>query len=239
MQKSIALLFGALIITTVAVAQDKIKGNGNVTTKNISTSDYDKVIVSGFYDVDLVEGTEGKITIKGEENLLEFVAIEVKDNILRIGTEKGKRISPGMGKTITVTVPFQSLGEVSLAGSGDINSKATIKASKFTTSLSGSGDVKLTVDAKDVSSKVTGSGDLTIKGKADNLNCEVTGSGDLDAFGLQSANVDSSVTGSGNCKVYCTDFLMARVTGSGDINYKGDPKKKDTKVHGSGSISKV
>ena len=93
--------------------------------------------------------------------------------------------------------------------------------------------------AKEVSSKVTGSGDLVIKGKADSLDCEVTGSGDLDAFGLESANVNSAVTGSGNCKVYCTDFLMARVTGSGDIDYKGDPKKKDTKVHGSGSISKV
>jgi hypothetical protein len=37
--------------------------------------------------------------------------------------------------------------------------------------------------------------------------------------------------------VFCTENLKARVAGSGDINYKGNPKTKDTKTAGSGDIS--
>jgi hypothetical protein len=36
--------------------------------------------------------------------------------------------------------------------------------------------------------------------------------------------------------VVSTKSLKARVTGSGDIDYKGNPEKKDTKVTGSGDI---
>lgn len=223
----------------VSAQSDKIKGNGKVTKKDITTTSYDEVRVSGFFDVNLIAGSEGKITIEGEENLLNYVECVVDGDALQIRVEKGKKISTSLNKSITVTVPFESLSNVTLAGSGDINSKQTIKSSKFTTTLAGSGDINLDVEAQEVNAKVTGSGNMTLKGKAKELACSVTGSGDLDAAGLESGNVDSTVAGSGNCKVYCTDFLQAKVVGSGDIDYKGEPKKKETKVTGSGSISKA
>lgn len=233
------ILTTALLTAAWGGAQEKIKGNGEVTQKTISTAAYDQVNVSGFFDVRLIAGSEGKITIEGESNIIDFISCKVDGNSLTIGVEKGKRISPSAGKSINITVPFESLNEVTLAGSGDITSKSTIKASDFTTTLSGSGDIKLHLDAKQVNAKVTGSGNMTLNGKSGDLTCGVTGSGDLDAFGLDSNNADAMVTGSGDCKVSCSGFLQAKVTGSGDIDYKGEPHKKDTKVHGSGSISKV
>jgi type 1 fimbria pilin len=122
------------------------------------------VKISGFFDVHLIAGSEGKITVEGESNIIEFIECKVDGNSLTIGVEKGKRISPSAGKSITVTVPFESLNEVTLAGSGDVTSKSTIKATDFTTTLSGSGDIKLHVDAQQVNAKVTGSGNMTLKG---------------------------------------------------------------------------
>lgn len=242
MKNSIKLVLVAIAFTSIANGQwlsgNKIKGNGNVISKEINTSSYDKVIVSGFYDVDLISGTEGKINVKGEENLLEYLKIEVVDRALKIGTEKGKYLSTTRGYKIIITVPFESLDEVSLSGSGDINSKNIITTSTFTSRLAGSGDVNLTISAKNVIAKVTGSGDMVLKGKTTDFKGDVTGSGDLNAFGLESDNADASVVGSGDCKVFCTESLIARVNGSGNIDYKGEPKKKDTKTNGSGSISK-
>jgi hypothetical protein len=37
----------------------------------------------------------------------------------------------------------------------------------------------------------------------------------------------------GDTTIYCSDSLYARVSGSGDIDYKGNPTKKDVKVSGS------
>lgn len=232
-------LIGLFLCSAAIFAQDKIKGNGNVITKKVTTSSYDKVMVAGFFDVTLVSGNEGTITVKGEENLLDYVSITVENGALKIATEKGKRISPSQGHDIVLTVPFESLDEVSLAGSGDIRSESKITASKFETKLTGSGDIKLTIDAQEVDATVTGSGDMTLKGKTGDFTCKVTGSGDLSAFDLDSDKVNTSVSGSGDCRVFCSGSLEARVTGSGDIQYKGDPKKKDIKVSGSGSISKA
>ncbi|MGV6832311.1 MAG: GIN domain-containing protein, partial [bacterium] len=50
-------------------------------------------------------------------------------------------------------------------------------------------------------------------------------------------NTVVSVAGSGDAEVVCRESLKARVAGSGDIEYKGNPAKEDTKVSGSGSIS--
>ncbi len=239
MKTKTTLLIGLFLSSAALFAQDKIKGNGNVITKKVTTGSYDKVQVAGFYDVTLVAGNEGTIVVKGEENLLDHVSITVEDGALKIATEKGVKISPSQGHDIVLTVPFESLSEVSLAGSGDIRSESKIAASKFETKLTGSGDIKLTVDAKEVDATVTGSGDMTLKGKTGDFTCRVTGSGDLSAFDLDSEKVSTTVSGSGDCRVWCDGALEARVTGSGDIQYKGDPKTKDTKVSGSGSITKA
>lgn len=222
-----------------ATAQSRINGNGNMTTKNVTTPTYDKVSVSGFYDVILIAGSEGNIAIEAESNLIEHVLIQSDVTTLKIAAENGKKLSTSPGKSITITVPFESLSGVSLAGSGDVKTKSPIKTSEFEATLTGSGDVTLELEAASVQANVTGSGDLVLKGNTESFQCELTGSGDLDAYGLKSANVKTQVTGSGDCKVFCSGTLEARVSGSGDIRYKGDPKKTDNKVSGSGSISKA
>jgi hypothetical protein len=242
MKNSILLLTSLFFIPFYSHSQwnsrEKIKGNGHVISKNINTASYDKVLVNGFFDVDLQSGEEGKIMIKGEENIIEFITFTVENNALKIAAEKGKYIVPSNGKKVQITVPFESLNEVSLSGSGDINSKNKITTDNFICDLSGSGNIGLTVDAKNLKASVSGSGDLMLSGDSTNIQCKVTGSGDLNAAKLKSNNAEVNVTGSGDCKVYCTDNLEARVTGSGDITYFGDPAKKDTKVTGPGDISK-
>jgi len=235
-----AILAIALLFAMHSQAQwgEKITGNGNIISKKVTTAAYDKVEVSGFFDVDLIPGKEGNITVDGEQNLLDFVTIEVVQQTLKIYIQKGKNIRTSVGKGILVKVPFESLDGVSLTGSGDVNMKGTIKTDKFEARLTGSGNIALNVEANATTASMTGSGDLTLKGKTQNLECRMTGSGDLDAYNLASNNVDAAVSGSGNCKVNCTNNFVARVSGSGDISYKGDPKKKDTKVAGSGSIQR-
>ena len=227
-----------LIMNAQWNSRTKVKGNGNMITKNISTSDYDQIAVSGFFEVVLITGEEGKITLEAEENFLEYIIIKVENNTLKMSVENEVSLNPSRGHKVLITVPFESLTAVSLSGSGDVRSKNKIKATEFKSTLSGSGDIHLDIDAKEVTGEVTGSGDMVLKGQSEEFKCTVTGSGDLNASDLESAIVSAKVTGSGDCSVYCTASLEARVTGSGDISYYGDPKKKDTKVTGSGDISK-
>ena len=56
----------------------RVKGNGNTVTETRNVGSYDGVALSGWFDVELVSGSEGQITVKGEENLLEHVITEVE-----------------------------------------------------------------------------------------------------------------------------------------------------------------
>ncbi|MBW4361886.1 head GIN domain-containing protein [Flavobacterium taihuense] len=236
----LVIIFSALFFTTIANAQwsnKKVKGNGKVVTEKRMTAGYDEINVSGFFDVLLVSGAEGTISIKGEGNLLPYIKVEVEGNVLKIYTDKNINISTN--KNIILTVPFDQISLVSLSGSGDLKSKNTIVGSKFVAKLSGSGDMTLDVKTTDFEANISGSGDVVLTGNSDNFTFKISGSGDVDAANLIAKKSNLTISGSGDMKVNCIESLIARVSGSGNISYKGNPDIKDTKVSGSGEIVKM
>lgn len=238
--KRLTTLCLALFIVAVTNAQwKKVKGNGNVVTIERSTGDYDAVSVSGFFDVDLVDGQEGEITLRGEENLLDHIVTEVKNGKLVIKVEKGLNLQPSNWKDgIHITVPVESIDGVTLSGSGDIVGKKKLKSDDFSASMSGSGDITLEVETNSLSTSMSGSGDITLSGKAGDFDVSISGSGDIKAYELEAENVDAQVSGSADIKVTVNGMLKARVSGSGDIHYRGNPTKIDSKTSGSGDISR-
>lgn len=216
-----------------------LNNDGEVTTENRTTQgDYDEISVVGFFNVTLVKGAEGNLTIEGESNLLQHVITEVDGDRLIIKVEKKQNLKPSSGKDIRITVPFEYISKILLSGSGEIMSRDVIKARDFSVSVSGSGDINLEVESQTTDSRVTGSGDLVLTGHTKEHNASVTGSGDLEAGRFKADTVDAKVTGSGDIRISCEKAIRARVTGSGDIEYVGNPQKQDTKVSGSGDISR-
>lgn len=217
----------------------KINGNGDFTSQTRTVSEYDQVSLQGSMKVELIAGKEGKLTIEAESNLSEYILTEVSGGKLKISVEKGVSLNPSRNKGIKIRVPFKTLNQVSLTGSGDIFSSDQIKAERFEIDLTGSGDINLDLQAKNVKGSITGSGDIFLRGKARDFRCIVTGSGDFDASKLEAERVDASVSGSGNIMVHASRELKSRVTGSGDIEYKGNPQMEDFRTSGSGSVSKM
>lgn len=233
----IAILFTIAGITTSCAqwGNDKrVKGDGNITTRTIQTEDYDVISTVGSMDFILVQGIEGEIKVTTDENLQEFVKIKSGGGVLTVTLEN--YISYNSKHGIVITIPVEEISEASLTGSGDLIGKDTFSAKEFTTNLTGSGDVSLQINAESVYTNLTGSGDITLTGTTKMLEGKVKGSGDLHAKGLASNSTNITVHGSGDAEVSSQNSLTARVTGSGEIKYSGNPTTKDTDVSGSGSI---
>ena len=79
-------------------------------------------------DVKLIQGNEGKITVKTDENLQEWIEVKVKKNILVLDIKDNVNIRTKKG--VHITVPFEEISSVSLVGSGDIHTEDTIKGSR-------------------------------------------------------------------------------------------------------------
>lgn len=236
--KKIILLTVLATLTTFSLSAQfyskKIKGNGNLKTTKINVNEYDKISVAGNFEVTLYKGNEGEITIKTDDNLMEYIVVESEDNKLKINVEKGYSLKPS--RKIEVSIPFEDVDALSLAGSGNFYSEDVIKANDLKVSLAGSGDFDLAVDSHDLKLSVAGSGNTTLKGNTHEFACSLAGSGNIDAYNLQATEAKVSVAGSGNTKINVSDDIKASVAGSGNIFYKGNPEKVKANAVGSGKI---
>jgi len=237
--KTIASILLLSIISTSIHAQffnKKIKGNAELTTITRNVSDYDEISVAGSFDVKLFKGEEGTITIKADENLLEYIVTEVKNSDLKIKTKKGYTITSR--KTIEITVPFESIDGVSLAGSGDVFTNDVIKSNNLKLSLAGSGNMDLNVSTGEVVSNIAGSGNIQLAGDTDNFSCSIAGSGNLNGFNLKATIANAKIAGSGNIKINAVNEIHAKIAGSGNIVYSENPEIVKSKSAGSGSVKK-
>ncbi|HET7361519.1 MAG TPA: head GIN domain-containing protein [Salinimicrobium sp.] len=237
-----AIFYFALMVLSFQTAScqgwfgnDRVKGNGDLITKNRNVPDYDEIAVSGFFTVELVSGTEGKLEIQAESNLMEYIVTEVENGTLKIKIKRNINLNPT--EEIKIIVPFEEIHAVALSGSGEVFTRDKIITENFDFRLSGSGDASLAIKAKNIDAQMSGSGDINLKGTAEEFEISISGSGDVDAENLQAKRVDARVSGSGDINIFASEALSARVSGSGDITYKGNPEKQDFRTSGSGSVS--
>ena len=236
------MLLAALLFSfTLSVhAQDwwgkskKVKGNGNIIIVNRTTKEYNGIAAAGSYDVLLVKGKEGKITIEGEENIISFIETEVKGGRLKIKYKKNLNIKTT--KRVTITVTFKDIENISLGGSGNISSKETIHSNNFSASIGGSGTIELNVESRTIRATIGGSGTIKLKGYTEELKCAIAGSGSIRAYDLTTAEVNATIAGSGSIKTTVKNKIKANLVGSGNIYYKGNPKNIDSKAVGLGSV---
>lgn len=212
----------------------EIKGNGNLIKKTISTSEYDEINIGGFFDVIFVNGKEGNISIEGEENIIPFIEIEVQDGNLSIKFKKNMNIKTS--KKHTITVPITKISKISLGGSGNISNENIIKSEDFSVSLGGYGNIKLQLETSTTNINIGGSGNIDLSGKTNQFICSIAGAGNVNAFELNSEDSNATIAGSGSVKMTANKKIRAKIVGSGNIYYKGNPTKKDVKSVGSGKI---
>ncbi len=239
MKKTIMLLTLATLFVIACEAQKRVKGNGHVVTIERNVDDYDALRVGGFYEVELVEGKEGQVTIKGEENLMEYIETEVKGGTLIIKTRDHMNLSPSRGEDVYITIPVEKIDAIRLSGSGKLTSRKTLETNSFKIHTSGSRNVELDIEAKKVTVITSGSSDVDLSGSAENMDATSSGSSDVDAFDLDVDNVDVRSSGSSDVKITVNETLQTQVSGSGDVRYKGNPNKIKNKLSGSGGVSKV
>lgn len=127
--------------------------------------------------------------------------------------------------------------ELRVSGSGDTELtgvKGTLKVS-----ISGSGDLEAEdLKLEECYIKNHGSGDIELSGKTNNLTVTIAGSGDLNAYNLAAVNASVTISGSSDMTLNVIEKLQVKLSGSGDLTYRGNPTKVDVRSYGSGDVYK-
>lgn len=227
--KQFSLLLLSLLLTICVYGQ-------NSDTRRIAA--FNKVKVSGAIDLYLNPGNSPEVR-------LEFSGVTAGDIITDVsGRELVIRLRKNnygwRNVKIKAYVSYQQLEAIKASGACDVVAREQIKARRFTLETSGSSDVELLeLQADTFYFASAGACDVQIAGKVGEQTVKMSGSGDYSALNLVSETCDLKISGSADVDVHVTEALYVRVSGSGDVRYRGNPSTSNLKVSGSGSARKI
>jgi hypothetical protein len=237
----IVLLIAAVFSMTACdfdINLNQTSGNGNVETeeRNVA-SDFDKVHGSAGIDVYLTEGTENKVVVEADENLLSLITTEVVNGKLKIGVVRGENIGRAKAKKVHVT--YISLTAISASSGADVIGNSVVKSEILTLDSSSGADLEVDIIAQEVYAEVSSGADLKIAGRALKLVAEASSGSDLKAKELEVKICRASASSGADITVNVLDEINGRASSGGDIRYYGNPTAVKTKDGASGSIRKM
>ena len=211
------------------------RGKGPAVERELQLDDFTGISLNVSADVTLKEGAQN-VVVSGEENIIDLLSTNVENGVWVIKFTE-RRVRNYRKLQITITIP--TLDKAKINGSCDIiGQDAFSGSSRLETAINGSGNIDLEVNTGRASASINGSGDIRLRGSAQEFSIDINGSGDVEATGLEAMTVSVHTNGSGNAEVNATESLEVRISGSGDVRYRGNPRV-NSRTSGSGSLQSI
>ncbi|MDO4163115.1 MAG: head GIN domain-containing protein [Bacteroides sp.] len=221
----------------------RVVASKNYVTKDIRVDSFKGIKIKGSANVVFTQksGRPG-VEVYTSDNVVDLLDIYVEDGTLYISLKRGYSISNDKTEMRISSADLNNIAvvgsgdillknglttdnlNISIAGSGDINGD-NITCDNFKTSIAGSGNLTMkNVKTTKTEISIAGSGDIYLSGITEEADYSIAGAGDIKASDLQAKRVTASISGAGDIKCYATKYLKTRISGMGNIGYKGDPE---------------
>lgn len=247
-----------LLICSVLLAgcSDKvITGNGKIQHLSKSMGKYNSINIQGNFETHLFNSTSTTINVVADQNLLKYISVRQDGEVLSISVHPHNiRLQPS--QPIKIDIPVGDTKNITLSGSGTIEG-VDLHSTHSHISLHGSGDISLSgkLSVSDIENSGSGkvrvngienrqviihslsSGTTNVTGYTKRLLITNSGSANVDARALLATEAIVTLHGSGTVQVYASKMLKATISGSGSVNYYGNPARITKSIHGSGSFN--
>lgn len=230
--KRIIFLFVLSIVLNSCLTS--VDGNGNVVKEERTVTSFKKINISGGFEVIINQGNEEKLELEVDENLLELITTETKNNTLIIKSDK----SIGKAKSLKLFITTVEIEDIDVSGAVELRNKGTFEGENLEIDISGAADINLKVDLENLEMDMSGASETTLSGKANHLEIELSGAGELEAAKLKTRNAIIDISGAGSAVVNAKKTLRVEVSGAGSVKYKGNPKVTK-EISGAGSVKKL
>jgi len=233
MKTKIALSICLMIMLTGCVFGTD--GSGKVVTETRTVENFAGVELKSAANVYITQGETQEVKIEAEDNLIQYITAEVKNNELVIDCKK----NIDAHEPINIYITAKEICLLELSGSGNMITKNMISCNHLTLRLDGSGEMNVMLKSQLLKATLSGSGNLDLNGSTAESNIRISGSGNVNAQQMKTFTSSVSISGSGNTKVDVNNELNVNITGSGNVFYVDEPAKITTKITGTGEVQKI
>jgi putative autotransporter adhesin-like protein len=204
------------------------------------TSPFDKVIVSPYIQVTLVQGEEESVTVNELHVDAGKLHIEVKDKTLRIYLEGAKDLPKNekdysngykeshplyKNTSVVATITYKKLEALSLRGDEDQLCESPINGDKFMLKLYGESNVTFNeMNLEQLAATLYGEGTLEIKaGSIKYQKYTSYGESKVNTLAVNSSTSRVTAFGRADFKLNVTDRIKITSYGEAQLQYKGNP----------------
>ncbi len=208
----------------VFVGGNRVKGNGNITTKSIDQKDFTSIEVKNNMAVYLKNSVNYSIKIETDDNILNYIHVQKNNNgTLEIESKSHNHLDPSEAIKVFIEMPY--VKKISLSGVSQLETEGKYSQDKeIKIEVSGASTANISLKAPKIDLEANGASTLTIDGECKDIKANAVGASTINAFGLLAENADARATGASTTRVFSSISLKADASGASTIKYKGNPK---------------
>ena len=195
MNKTLLLILCALI-STISIAQDKVKGSRVLSTNTTDINPFNRLLLTEDFEVKLVEAETAAVKIVIDENLHDYIKIIDKDSTLTLKTTAKLRF-----KKQEITVFYTDvLNTIELKEEAEIFSENSLKFNDLTLVTSDNSRAFLTVECTMIKHINEGKARNKLNITADNVTLELNGDSKIEAL-INASKIEADLLESADAQI--------------------------------------
>jgi hypothetical protein len=211
---TVAILTSLFLVGCSTPNGGNTAGSGKTASETRKLESYHAIKLNLPAQLTVDVGTEGKLDIAADDNILPHITTKVKDGQLEISSDQSIRNM----KILTIKAQTAQLDALLVNGAANILINGLI------------GD-RFAVDSNGASA-------IAVNGRIGTLAATLNGASHLQATKLAASRVTVKITGAGDADVSASNELDATTIGSGRIRYTGSATVTK-KIIGAGVVEKM
>jgi len=192
---------------------------------------FNKIIVSGNFNVQIIESEQEKIVVKVENYDIKNISAEAKEGVLNL---KHKPVLNTKFK-IYVFIYYKELNDIVLHAGSLVHNSKELNSDTLNIKVSSGSETDLIVKTEKLDLNSSIAGTLKIKGSAESLNLKANSGGIIHASSLKVDSADVKISNGSVVHLDVHKFLKAKILSKAYLDSKGDPEKKEIETRFGGS----
>jgi hypothetical protein len=221
-----------LFFTMTANCLAQVIGNGQVIKEERKLSGFKSISVGNAIHLQIRQGSDEKVTVETDENILPYLKTEVSGGELQIGLKGNVRNSTALNVYVTV----QQLVELESSSAARVTSEGKIESSEFHLSSGSGSAVILELSCGNLKVDMSSGSALKLSGSVKTISVDGSSGSALAASDLLAEKGDAEASSGAAIILHITKELKARVSSGAVVTVSGNPKIRDTDSSSGGSV---
>lgn len=211
-----------------------IKGSKNVVSEERDiSSNFESIKVQQGINLYLTQGKSTDITVEADDNIIDLLITEVKNNELKIYFEK----NVNRAKARNVYLTTDDISGIRASSGARVKTENTLQVSSLDLDSSSGSSIKIQVNAEEIISESSSGSNIKITGKTNTFSAKSSSGSSINAGNLECTDAYAKASSGSNINVNVSGKLTAKASSGGDIDYDGNPTSIDKDTSSGGSVS--